>query len=726
MGRKFWILSGALVPTVAAVTWWASAPSGPVTVTLSTEERHQTVRGWGATPDVVLTEIPASLRSLVLELAVDELGLNRLRLEPGSAWEAENDDADALHLDGTALDTSRVDVLAREVIAPFRSRVEARGDRFELYVSPSFFDRGGSGRAPTWLYESPGEYAEYAASLLLRLRDEHGLEADHYCVCNEPGNGNVFEPEVLGRLIPAVGRRIEELGLRTRIVFPEAINPKSARRYVRALRDRPDVWRHVGLVTWHLYGDKRAEDRASLRDFARELGVPTGQTEFMKGRLEDIFDDLDQGDASYWEYLGLAYYGEGRGRGDYFKLGYDGLRVFRSEQYWRFRQLMAYVRPGAVRISCRPDGGGVRAVAFDQAGRHVVCLIAPPGAGGARAVELEGLAPGRYGLALVRGTEPVRELPPVEVAADGRLAVELPSYGVLTVYGRSAANLPPLLTTCAARPHRLREAGGTVRLVAAATDGDGPELTWSWSVAEAPADATVQIENEDRPEARAVGLDVGGVYRFVVEVDDGEHSRRRQVACRVQLENRPPIVRETTNRRPVRPTLPIAETLLRVEAWDPDGDEVSFAWRIVSHPPGAAPAMESPTELSNPVRGLTAPGEYVFEVAVADGSLTTSREHRVHVWPANRPPGPVRLRHSGVGPDGSVELTAEVADPDGDRPSLWWRLLAAPPGAEPRFEHPSAARTRAVGLSVPGIYAFELSAVDRTGVARERIEIELR
>ena len=93
-----------------------------VTVTLNPEVKYQTIRGWSCNPHY-LGASPRQLRDVIRD-AVNELGITRIRWQQPNGnrsdvrrWEWENDN----------------------------------GDPFELWLSPSFFNRGNTGSVPTWL-----------------------------------------------------------------------------------------------------------------------------------------------------------------------------------------------------------------------------------------------------------------------------------------------------------------------------------------------------------------------------------------------------------------------------------------------------------------------------------------------------------------------------------------------------------------------------------------------
>jgi len=277
--RRTCVFASALALLLAVVCVAQDA-----TVTVDSSVRHQTILGWGKTcPWAPAPELAAQI---TLQRSVEDLGLTRLRYEPPSgnrpgwrAWEWANDNDDPRSINWDALSLEALDQRARDWIVPFKQAFEARGEPFSIYVSPSFFDGGSSGSVPPWYLSDPEEYAEFAESVLLRLRDEHGVVADQYCICNEAGNHNAFTPAVVAAMIRATVPRLRERGFPTMIQFPESINVNVALNYIERLRGEVDLWPAIGLISYHLYG---STDRlAELREFAFARGLPTALTEFM-------------------------------------------------------------------------------------------------------------------------------------------------------------------------------------------------------------------------------------------------------------------------------------------------------------------------------------------------------------------------------------------------------------------------------------------------------------
>ena len=127
---------------------FAQAPKAEVA--LDPSVRHQTILGWGKTAPW----LPAHplLRRQCIDRAVNDLGLNRLRFEglcgnklTRRRWEWLNDNDGPRVIDWKGFNTERLDDRVAEWLVPWKRAVEARGEPFDLYVSPSFFKAGSDG-----------------------------------------------------------------------------------------------------------------------------------------------------------------------------------------------------------------------------------------------------------------------------------------------------------------------------------------------------------------------------------------------------------------------------------------------------------------------------------------------------------------------------------------------------------------------------------------------------
>jgi O-glycosyl hydrolase len=721
---------------VAAVVGllFAGAPltsqAADVAVTINPSVKYQTIRGWSCNPHYL--EGGKEQREQVIDEAVDSLGITRIRWQQPNGnrsqmtqWEPENDNGDPDLADLSRFNTADADEYVEGYVLPFKRRIETRGDPFELWLSPSFFDGGSTGSVAAFLLESPGEYAEYATSFITYLRDRYGIQTNHYAICNEAGNNNAFSPAVVAEMTRVLGERLEKLGLPTRGQFSDGVNARVTWNYIQYAKDDPELWKHVDVLSYHWYGGENQQWMAKIREFADEKGLDTAQTEFMHLKIDHLYDDLTIGAVSYWSIYGLGGPGPG---GQNFWLRPDDTSFRRGPQFWNFRQVMHYVRPGAVRIAVESGEPSLRTLAFARDGRVTVVLINTTPPAGPRSVTVRGLPTGSYGLCRCVNSRPYEELGVKAVEADGQLSVDLPANSVLTIYPHPGENLAPVVVNWEAGPTFLKRPGGKITLSAAAQDPELDRLTFSWTVARQPQGAAATIADPQSATTEAEGLAVAGQYAFTVAITDGTNEVKRDVLLNVYEGNQPPRLMDLHNRIPVIVTLPHGETLLRGGAFDLEDDKLSFRWSVVKQPPGSAVKLESPSEPACKATNITVPGDHVFRLEASDGASTVSEDLAVPVYPPNSAPVIAAANATPAvvtRPDDSTLLSATTSDPDGDVISHWWRVKSRPPGARPVFANQGGRDTKISGLTVEGIYTFELTVVDRTKAARKDVVVNV-
>jgi len=702
----------------------APGRSGEATVTLDPSVKHQTIRGWSCNPHY--TGGGAEQREQVIDDAVNMLGLTRMRWQQPNGnrstmrrWELENDNGDPDVADLSKLNTADADKFIKAYVLPFKRRVEANGEPFELWLSPSFFKGGSTGDVPAFLLHSPGEYAEYATSFIRYLKDKYGVTTHHYAICNEAGNNNVFGPPVVIEMTKVLGARMKALGLPARGQFSDGINANVTWRYIQAGKDDAELWKHVDVLSYHWYGGKNQPAMARIRDFARQKGLSTAQSEFMHLKIDHLYDDLTIGGVSYWSIYGLGGPGPG---GQNYRFHLNNTSFGRGRQFWNFRQVLRYARPGAVRIEAACDDPALRVLAFERKGRMTVVLINTTPPHQPRNVTVRGLPRGSYGACMSVGGRPYRELGVKAADAANGLPVAVPPNAVLTIYLHPDRNLPPVVTACEAKPNALKTPADRITLSAAAQDPERKPLSYSWAVTGQPEGARVALSDPKAAVTPATGLTAPGRYAFDVTVSDGTSAVVRRVLLNILEGNQPPVLLDVHNRIPVLVTLPHDNTNLRGGAFDLEGEKRSFRWSVVRQPKGSDVKLETPTQQKCKLTNITVAGDHVVRLEVRCGPHTVAEELTVPVYPANAAPliqvieaKPATLTL----PAAATALSATTRDPDGDVISHWWRVARKPAGSAPVFAKQGGRDTKVSGLSVAGIYVFTLTVVDETKVARK-------
>src|SRR3972149_2030710 len=347
-----------LVFTVSCI----SQNINPVIVTVDSENRYQTIEGWGATlgmPGNVFEEwvkeptpehydkleikdpVPEELKTKIMDATVSDLGLNRFRLEIGPQVEMRNDNDDPLKTDFKDFRFKWQDAKIGKWLLPLKKRIEKRGEKMVLYIS---YDLRSS-LTPPWLLQ-PDEYAEMAVTTLKYFKETYNLEPDYWTVLNEPGNQRPGNPKLVAQLIARTGVRIREEGFKTRMSGPEDVTPRQITDYMKALKDTPGALAQIGQLTYHLYWDPmNINHRNEIRNWGQKLGITTAQTEWLGGKglnvAEVLYLDLVEANTSSWEQYGLYWTANPyntAGGGDYFVLEPDYSAYYMNINAWYLRQ----------------------------------------------------------------------------------------------------------------------------------------------------------------------------------------------------------------------------------------------------------------------------------------------------------------------------------------------------------------------------------------------------
>ncbi len=726
---------------ISQVICWAIVLFNPGTmqggsVILDTNTQYQTIRGWVAVTGIGLLP-PAFQQQQLISRGVNELGVTTLRLDlpfngnsatQGRSWDFRIDYtnpgktnwANFDTLPGVQYDTTAVDLLMSNTVVPFRQQVLANGDPFTMYDNPSFYYSGSTGPMPAWIQYNTGEYAEYLVSLAEYLAHKYQIAPDYLTIINEAGNNNAMTPAFEARVIKAAGPMLQAAGLDTKVQLAECVNAVNTLSYVQDTNMTSDVLQYVATVSWHDYGTQSSSAKASIFSCARSNHLMTAETETQLATYQTMYDDLVNGGNSYWGQYFLG--GNSAGQGiQYLNTGLDGASMSVPSQYWNWRQVMNYVRPGAVRVSAISTDNSVLPMAFMKNGLPTVILCNTNPADPSIIMTVSNLPAGVYGVSESTSGVGIAELG-LQTNTTGTLTVTDLYNGVLTLYPYPGTNMAPEVYQYSANPAYLKTgAGNSTVLTAAATDPELNNLTCQWSVATEPSGANVTFVNSNSASTTANGLSTAGFYLFNVSVSDGVNTVTRPVGFNILVGNQPPIIDVVQSRSPPGMTNSLLLTLPQNSAWlldqvayDLEGNTLTYNWTNISQPAGVSVILATPTNSACVATNLNVAGDYDFRVTVSStGAPSVSEDVIVTVDPANLE-APVITNAAGnyVSP-GHGHLQAATSDADGDWIANWWDVISKPAGATVIFDDP-ASPTTDFYVSAAGNYVFQLSTVDRT------------
>lgn len=623
----------SLIIFICFCIWFFFSNKAEVAVMIDTTSQYQTILGWGADADWdrgddIPRHVSRKLKDQILNDAVNDLGLTQMRFLAGfysHLWEPVNDDGDPDHINWSAFGTSWYDAKAADFWLPLKNLIEANGDSLGFNLSLDFGARHG---LYPWIIDDPDEYAEHVISMLLYLKNTYDLTANYVVLQNEPSGHATAAWHA--NIIKVLGPKLQAVGLPTKISFCDGINASRTWNYINALRNDPDIWQHVGLLSYHLYGSTDPY-RSYIRDFGISKGILTGQTENMNAKINNLYEDLTLGGVSYWGVrFAFAWYGNtGIQYYKFYAINHNLNSFSRHPEHWRFRQVMHYVRPGAIRVEAT-SSGSVRPLAFVRNGKVTVVLI---NGGWSRTLTVNNLPAGKYGLSQSVGYGVYQELGIQD--STGTLTVNMPSNSVLTIYPYAGTNLPPNITEWKANPRYIYVPTSSVTLSATTTDPELDPIFYTWSITDQPVGANVILSTPDDANTLATGLTVAGHYIFRVTASDGTNTTTREVLFNVYSGNQPPFIIDVHNRNPSIVALPMytSTELQRKNAIDLEGDPLTHQWRVVSQPPGATVSLSNPTATTCKVSNMTVAGDYIFEIEVSDPTHTITEKYTVTVYP---------------------------------------------------------------------------------------------
>jgi len=704
-------------------------------VAIQPSRTFQTIAGWGHSGGVVAATSAAStflpqpvaepVNRQYLDYLVEDLGLTGTRTpEVGP------------RIDGTGTDRGDCDVVdwnlfEEDSLSPsdaayltyYQDRILAEGFQPLFYSSPGYPTHA-SDQKP-WVLYDPCERAQQIWASAYYLKTKFGINIADAVIYNEPD----IPWTILTDDIKALGPRLAAHGLTTLVQYAEAISPRTDWNYVDRAANDPDIWRYVGRISYHHYGGADPY-RSRLRDFAAARFLTTAQTEMEDPTFDDLYEDLTLASVSYWE---VAF------SGNRTLIPRPGLTTFTpSGTYFRLRQLLHYVRPGAIRIGAVSSNPSVRVLAFSRNGS--ITAIIENRASSVRQVSLSGLPPGRYGLAQARsGGSSFLELGLRTVGTEGTLTLTNVAGGsaVTTLYPYSGQNHPPTIEVWGAEPGYLVAPANTAKLSVTANDPELDRLAYRWSVTSQPTGASARLTSQNAATTNVTGLTVPGTYVFNVDVYDGINTSSKQIYLVAYGADLPPVLGGTGFRiaapyglvfgdpkATTHAQIELPTTSVIVQAGIGDIADSDFkgrgTWSLVSQPAGAEAVVSATTyiyvSLRAQVTNMTVTGNYVFQINVTSpGHPDLVAQIVCTVNPATSAPvvGSIRASPPGLtSPASAAQLSAVTSGSANQLLRHWWAVKSAPAGAEPLFDHQGLPNTTVGNLTLPGTYVFTLRVFD--------------
>ncbi|MHC4558587.1 MAG: hypothetical protein ACYS80_14940 [Planctomycetota bacterium] len=441
--------------SIMALLACTSVAAADVRIMLDPTVEHQTITGWEATAWIAEPSDPAFpyYKDTVYDLFVNEIGIDRVRLEIRSGVENENpnwsnyqtgiidyptwrsrryatvnDNSDPCSINWAGFHFSEIDHQVDTIITPLRKLLEAKGEK--LYVNLNYVAFTGQiTGGGIYIHNNPEEYAEFVLATYLHLQSKYGWVPDSWEVLLEPDNVSQWDGRLIGRAIVAAADRLETNGFDPVFVAPSNTNMGNAVTYFDDLIQVPGALKYLREFSYHRYGGVSDTNLKAIASRAVQYNINTSMLEWWFGNAtyHILHKDLTMGRNSAWQQETIrGFFNIDDSNPINPTVSIDNGTKF-TRQYYRF------VRRGAVRITATSDSASFDPVAFINAnGRYVVVVKANAGGN----FTIEGLPSGDYGIKYTTANEYDVDLPVQSISAGLYLSTNIPNAGVLTVYQR--------------------------------------------------------------------------------------------------------------------------------------------------------------------------------------------------------------------------------------------------------------------------------------------------
>jgi hypothetical protein len=422
----------------------------------------------------------------MMDMAIDEFNINRIRLEirsseenVASAWQTwrdsgvtgaspeycrwresryatVDDGGGPHHINWSGFRFNELDHQIEKVIIPYRNRLAQKG--IPLFINLNYVSFNGQisnpggrcpGITPTLDYHhtrDPQEYAEFILAAYLHMQRKYGFVPHSLEVILEPENtsagypGNAWPAWDLSFTIAAAEAAADRLaanGFTPRLVLPSATSAATvalwAEPILQHFQSRGKL-HYIQEIAYHPYRGRDNVNRSIIASAAAQFRVNTSQLEwFSMTDIGDMHNDLKVGNNSAWQLYTFPYYINV----DTSSPGKPVLRYSKIGQL--IRQYQKFIQPGAVRVEATTNDPGFDPLAFRNSTGHYVVVVRTQRGGN---VSVTGLPAGTYGIQHTTNDRLGADLSDVSLQAGGTLTTSIPATGVITIYWKGKRVFP--------------------------------------------------------------------------------------------------------------------------------------------------------------------------------------------------------------------------------------------------------------------------------------------
>lgn len=407
-----------------------------------------------------------AIKNQIFDGAVNDLGLNRIRLEIPSgvennidyytqwlngqiaedqwtalSYKVVNDNNDPNSINPSGFQWASVDDKVNNILLPLKQRLQARGE--QLYVNVQFVDFKRAATGTSYQHKNnPAEYAELVLATYQHLQTAFGITPDSWEIILEPDTTSAsWSASQTANAIKATGDILVASGYVPKLIAPSVTNAGNVASYVTAIANVSGAMQYVDTFSYHRYAGLTSAQATQIKNLGSQYGKKTAMLEFIGADYLMLHQDLKDVNNSAWQQFTISSLAEWGAGDSYFDVYNDNtIQLETNPKY--LRQYFKYIRFGATRIEATNTGNPfIDPLAFKNVDGKFVVVSTVVGSPSPVTFGVNGLPSGTYGIFYTSG-DVTTELPAQTIVSGNAVNVTLPTgtVGVVTVYSVSSQN----------------------------------------------------------------------------------------------------------------------------------------------------------------------------------------------------------------------------------------------------------------------------------------------
>ncbi len=436
------------------------------TITVNFQQPFQTIEGWENG-----TFLPPGLENYVIDdlvnLTVDSLGINRLRLEVRSGsensadnyqlyqdslidydtWRSmryatvnDNEDPDSIHWAGFHF--TELDEKIENILIPIRNRLIQNQE--SLYINlcfVAFTDQLNGGMGGQIIQQNPDEYAEFIEAIFLHMDSTYGFVPDAVEVILEPNVASFGNGTLVGQCLVAAGDQLANHGYHPDFVACSNTNLIGAINMYPSFTAVPGVSAYWTEYSFHAYAGRTDDNLMQIASYGAASGVNTSMLEWWANgnTYSYLHDCLTLANVSSYQFKGSFGAVDNDWNSGLLHIVDNGNNQYTLDlqppvKY--YRHYFDLIQRGAVRYAAYTDHDQYKPVVFINPDGNIILNIDAASSG---SVEVSGLPPGVYQSIYSLGDGKKEPNPywekrsPDTLTAGQSLILNIPGQGIFSV-----------------------------------------------------------------------------------------------------------------------------------------------------------------------------------------------------------------------------------------------------------------------------------------------------